>query len=149
MNKPHKHAAMIKAWADGAELEFRSVSTAPRWLPVLSAHYWSHDTEYRVKPHKWQKEMDAQAAGKTIQLRFVNPPNRPWMDAVTPLAFNGSDEIEYRIKPPERVVQDVCLTWLNSPKSHVLDVECGENFKDLRNLRITFEDGKLVDAKVL
>ena len=22
MNKPHKHAALIKAWADGAEIEY-------------------------------------------------------------------------------------------------------------------------------
>ena len=46
--KPHKHAALIKAWADGAEIEFRSladekwyVTTSPNWFPRM---------EYRIKP---------------------------------------------------------------------------------------------------
>ena len=48
MNKPHKHSELIKAWADGAEIECycRSVDkwhyhANPMWIPSL---------EYRVKP---------------------------------------------------------------------------------------------------
>jgi hypothetical protein len=48
MNKPHKHARCIKAWADGAEIEVRSdgndtweTITMPNWFTCL---------EYRIKP---------------------------------------------------------------------------------------------------
>ena len=46
MKTPHKHAALIKAWADGAEIEatdcdgWRTCST-PMWFP---------ECEYRIKP---------------------------------------------------------------------------------------------------
>ena len=51
MNKPHKHAELIKAWADGAEIESRycnkfgwtawSLDKKPNWI---------EDDEYRIKP---------------------------------------------------------------------------------------------------
>ncbi len=48
MNKPHKHAELIKAWADGAEIEVRADHSdiweaieSPRWFKCL---------EYRIKP---------------------------------------------------------------------------------------------------
>lgn len=53
MKKPHKHAELIKAWADGAEIECRLpfeigyekwyASTEPKWLS---------ECEYRIKPKK-------------------------------------------------------------------------------------------------
>ena len=47
--KPHKHAELIKAWADGAEIQFKSggiwhdysEGDSPIWYP---------DNEYRIKP---------------------------------------------------------------------------------------------------
>lgn len=53
--KPHKHAAIIKAWADGAEIEYRLYSSTKGWgdwqmlaqdKPFLSDSWW----EYRIKP---------------------------------------------------------------------------------------------------
>ena len=48
MKTPHKHAELIKAWADGTEIEFYSemskqwISTAfPNWIP---------DNKFRIKP---------------------------------------------------------------------------------------------------
>jgi len=48
MGTPHKHAELIKAWADGAEIEINITGTDmwvyredPAWLP---------ESEYRVKP---------------------------------------------------------------------------------------------------
>lgn len=48
MNKPHKHAALIKAWADGAEIEYL-YSGSSEWTPI-SAPSWDGDGEYRIKP---------------------------------------------------------------------------------------------------
>ena len=57
-NKPHKHAALIKAWADGAEIEcFYTVFKD--WL-VVKKPSWNVDLNYRIKPTKPKdKHMDA------------------------------------------------------------------------------------------
>ena len=55
MNKPHKHAELIKAWADGAEIEchYKSLN---KWY-VVNDPAWSGDFEFRVKPKaKWTPE---------------------------------------------------------------------------------------------
>jgi hypothetical protein len=51
MNKPHKHAALIKQWADGTEIQVKSRSTG-NWLDIHEdAHVlWIPHNEYRVKP---------------------------------------------------------------------------------------------------
>jgi len=57
MNKPHKHAALIKAWADGASIEVRALTNyqnpkdAP-WISfdLLDEHTWIPEWEYRIKP---------------------------------------------------------------------------------------------------
>lgn len=59
MNKPHKHAELIKAWADGAEIE---------WYDEYHSQYfnctnpsWCDNTKYRIKPKpkpKWEKRQE-------------------------------------------------------------------------------------------
>jgi hypothetical protein len=46
MNKPHKHAELIKAWADGAEIEVKA--DVNYWL-LTKAPTWYVDYEYRIK----------------------------------------------------------------------------------------------------
>ena len=46
MNKPHKHAELIKAWADGAEIEFQDSEGV--W--GVGIPHWHPDAEYRIKP---------------------------------------------------------------------------------------------------
>jgi hypothetical protein len=48
MSTPHKHAAVIKAWADGAEIEWRS-SEFDKWK-FISCPGWVTHCEYRVAP---------------------------------------------------------------------------------------------------
>lgn len=46
--KPHKHAELIKAWADGAEIEFYS-EHFKRWVIAdRNAIHWHPDYEYRL-----------------------------------------------------------------------------------------------------
>jgi hypothetical protein len=47
--KPHKHAEVIKAWADGAEIECRR-NKHLAWVSAPSHPAWLLDVEYRVKP---------------------------------------------------------------------------------------------------
>jgi hypothetical protein len=54
MNSPHKHATVIKAWADGATIECRS-EARPAWAEMGAPGQdhqprWCEDFEYRVKP---------------------------------------------------------------------------------------------------
>ena len=46
--KPHKHAELIKAWADGAEIEYRLVDGD--WMPIGRFTTWNDAYEYRIKP---------------------------------------------------------------------------------------------------
>jgi hypothetical protein len=49
MNKPHKHAALIKAWADGAVIEHYRVGFG--WEECsFNTPCWSPETNYRIKP---------------------------------------------------------------------------------------------------
>ena len=48
MTNARKHAEIIKAWADGAEIEAR-YEGAVSWTPLKTPH-WTDNVEYRVKP---------------------------------------------------------------------------------------------------
>lgn len=47
-NKPHKHAELIKAWADGAEIEYCD-NPNNYWYPT-NYPTWNTFFEYRLKP---------------------------------------------------------------------------------------------------
>ena len=43
---PHKHAELIKAWADGAEIQYRFHTC---WIDTENP-VWNPDFDYRIKP---------------------------------------------------------------------------------------------------
>ena len=47
MKQPHKHAAVIKAWADGAKVQ--SKVSGSQWMDN-DYPQWYENTQYRVKP---------------------------------------------------------------------------------------------------
>lgn len=47
MNKPHKHAKLIKAWADGAQIQYKNLN---EWEDCVIYPKWDNNTEYRIKP---------------------------------------------------------------------------------------------------
>lgn len=51
MKTPHKHAELIKAWADGVEIEYQ-VENNPAWYPLHKGWSWDNAlvVEYRIKP---------------------------------------------------------------------------------------------------
>ena len=50
MNKPHKHATLIKAWADGAVIQYKDPHMS-EWEDVLdNVPGWCMLTTYRIKP---------------------------------------------------------------------------------------------------
>lgn len=50
MSTPHKHAELIIAWANGAEIQ---VWVSEQWIDIGKyAPTWSDNTKYRIKPEK-------------------------------------------------------------------------------------------------
>ena len=47
MKTPHKHAELIKAWADGADIQVLQHDTV--WLDCIDP-YWADHVQYRIKP---------------------------------------------------------------------------------------------------
>ena len=48
--KPHKHAELIHAWANGAKVQYR-YSTDAAWRDTCEP-VWCNDMEYRIKPER-------------------------------------------------------------------------------------------------
>lgn len=49
--KPHKHAELIKAWADGARIEVYGKNAG--WLEIIHDNpAWSIHKKYRIKPEE-------------------------------------------------------------------------------------------------
>lgn len=46
---PHKHADLIKAWADGAKIEGRTADTNEYWT-LIGHPQWHEHWQYRIKP---------------------------------------------------------------------------------------------------
>ena len=49
--KPHKHAELIKAWADGAEIQCFHDHYGI-WQDIISPPYWIDGVQYRIKPEE-------------------------------------------------------------------------------------------------
>ena len=55
MGKPHKHAELIKAWADGADIQQRydaagALPQGKEWQAIGQFPSWAENFEYRIKP---------------------------------------------------------------------------------------------------
>ena len=136
MNKPHKHAEVIKAWADGKEIEYKTCDGDWR---ITDTPCWTQGREYRVKPHKWQKEMDAFARGEEIQYRDTSSKYPiTWYDSPNPYWYT-LDHCEYRIKPKQ--ISHIYKATVGGSVLH-----CG---LQTANLKLSFEDGVLVSSEVL
>lgn len=107
MTKPHKHAAVIKAWADGKEIEFRSAKSV-KWESLRGfTPMWQEDSEYRVKPEpRWQKEREAFARGERIQWRSTckQHAGMAWRDvpAQSPIMGPAFDEPTNEFRIPHK-----------------------------------------------
>jgi len=47
--QPQKHATLIKAWADGAAIQFQS-NFSKEWKSVSGPPMWIESYQYRIKP---------------------------------------------------------------------------------------------------
>lgn len=93
---PHKHSAIIKAWADGATIQFRD-RPSTTWDMCMGNPEFRLEAEYRALDQH-QDARDAYAAGKQIEFRCASDPNGPWNDVGgEPCWFSN---LVYRAKQP-------------------------------------------------
>lgn len=53
--KPHKHAELIKKWADGAIIQYKDWARGEWVTCTENKPTWNEQSEYRVKPMKFNK----------------------------------------------------------------------------------------------
>lgn len=104
MNVARKHAEIIKAWADGYEVEAYNPER-DLWITVAEPG-WFNDIEYRVKPGEMETPRESVCSHYDVAISVS------WPD-------------------------DDCLDLENYPAD--------EDY----NLRLTFKNNKLVEAKVI
>lgn len=56
--KPHKHCELIKAWADGAEIEERRILDNNEWSKWYSfdCPWWVDSNDYGIQNHQQLKD---------------------------------------------------------------------------------------------
>ena len=81
--KPHKHAELIKAWADGAKIERLDNYT---WIDDVEP-IWYLNWEYRIKPEPKQDVHRYYWANRDSIVRMENPMHVSNLE----LIFDGHD----------------------------------------------------------
>ena len=82
MKKPHNHAAFIKAWADGEEIQFRCPISG-NWLQAASPN-WDIYSIYRIKPKE-----------PVVKEVFTTIHKHPYRWAFVPSAGMGNLRLRY------------------------------------------------------
>ena len=70
-NPPNKHAELIKAWADGADVEFFYFG---KWIPLDKAQ-WLYKFEYRIKPQRSDKDIQKDAQIERLEQQALDLAN--------------------------------------------------------------------------
>lgn len=78
--KPHKHAELIKAWADGAEIERLWIGTHERAWLIDNEPDWNEFDEYRIKPEPKPDVVEELTLYRnlavpfgTVEMQWANP----------------------------------------------------------------------------
>ena len=134
--KQHKHAELIKKWADGAEIE--ALSHLLQVWYTCKTPIWEEKVQYRVR-HEHQALIDAHERGDKIQYFVAGA----WVDISTPAWFQGH---VYRVKPEEPEVLLVanpirwcaCIPKLQVDEAGALPVyfipSCDVEYEDVKKL---------------
>lgn len=97
MNKPHKHCELIKAWADGAVIEWFSISSR-EWQITLTPT-WHEKDLYRIKPEPEKRyvrlyvDSDGRVMSVCIKCKSRLPDNDyNWMSNWVEVELYSKDE---------------------------------------------------------
>lgn len=113
-NRPHKHAELIKAWADGYEIEFFNEFTS-KWTRTSTPLWTSRYAQFRIKDAQKpeNKEMEA--------LIVLSPHAGPMLYAAAPdeanciLVFDGESnklikvEVKSLVEASEQALKEYII----------------------------------------
>lgn len=86
--KPHKHAKLIKAWADGAEIQVLNLNNEWATLKDINPS-WDVGYEYRIKPERKKDFFQHWHFSKNSCHQL---PEEYWKEANVVIIFNGETE---------------------------------------------------------
>jgi hypothetical protein len=138
----HKWHKEIKAWADGAEIEYSYYTENGVCIwNVVDDPKWSTDEadKYRIKPHKHQAIIDAFEQGAVIEAQLITG---TWCEVITP---DWESNYKFRIKPQPKEPQDVSSTsylyvFCDHKGEQVLRTHTGQNKQDTYIGKIKLEE---------
>jgi hypothetical protein len=74
MGKPHKHVELIKAWADGATIQFKDFTWDGKavWIDLVQPA-WTEDVDYRIKPEPTPDIIMYGVENNPLMLGYTHP----------------------------------------------------------------------------
>ena len=151
--KPRMWADVIKAWADGAEVQYRIQVSSGNWGPWMSttlpAFSFSLTKEYRVKPeqepHKWQLQKEAFLAGKKVYFRHVAENVQhlltPYFIKTFPDLWD-MEHLEFTVEPDTEI--RFAQAAMVDGRLHIV-----ARPSDMANVKLTFIGGELLGTAVI
>lgn len=105
IKKPHKHAEMIKQWAEDTSLTVQLKNIYDyRWVDTQMPN-WHEKYEYRFKPkettnkpHKYAEMIKQWVEDRSLIVQYYDKPTYKWIDTKYPSWY---EDYEYRFKPKE------------------------------------------------
>jgi len=99
MTKPHKHAAVIIAWATGGDIQWRFTDTS-EWHDLVSpSPAWDEMLKYRVKPfapdlhiNEWEASSYIDESDSGVHGAYIN---LPYHAAAIAVYRDTKEEAEY------------------------------------------------------
>lgn len=91
MGKSHKHRDLIRAWADGAEVQCKS--TEGDWINCDWTPSWDSDDEYRIKPEEPDIEKYGVEVGDVWYIPYFKKYHTVW-NIVTNDSYSGGKLIK-------------------------------------------------------
>ena len=132
----HKHADLIHAWADGAEIQYRPVPEYGEWKDELRHLIWDNLAEYRIKP-----EQDGSLINEGTKTKQGKPVSKfaKFTDGIWREVTDGSAGVLLYTHPKE---------WVGLTKEDADSIECWFR-EEIENDRFSVENLiARIDAKL-
>ena len=123
----HKHADLIHAWADGAEIQYRPVPEYGEWKDEPRHLIWDNLAEYRIKP-----EQDGSLINEGTKTKQGKPVGKfaKFTDGIWREVTDGSAGVFLYTTPQNKEWVGLTDQDMNDPKTHNLDFILGARWAE-------------------
>lgn len=96
MGKPHKHAELIKAWADGAQIQYQWVVPNGEWIDIETPD-WRTRCPLRIKPEEKKPVLSRYDAIKAAHEKALGTPCERYLQAMSLAAYFFNSGVEWAL----------------------------------------------------